>query len=187
MKRMLRPQRPRIRATSATMESVTHESSEPVRPTDAGAREAHVLQIEQGITQLYRMTKAAVKSLSERFDPDLQPAGFGILRYIMTAEPIRGGDIAIALGMDKSAVSRQLTALRELGLLETQPDPEDGRASLLVSTDKAKAALTRFQRSFRDDNLRILDSWPNDDVETFARLLGEFNGAASNGPKSPPE
>ena len=138
-------------------------------------REVQARAIEHEISTLYRSTKSLIKDLAERFQADMQPAAFTILRYVMDRQPIRAGDIATALGMDKSAVSRQITVLRESGLLETRPDPEDGRATLLVGSERATTELARFRAGFRADYMRILDSWPADDVENFARLLARFN------------
>ena len=141
----------------------------------ASDREVHARAIEHEISTLYRSTKTLIKELAERFQADMQPAAFTILRYVMDRQPIRAGDIAISLGMDKSAVSRQITVLRESGLLETRPDPEDGRATLLVGSERATEELARFRAGFREDYMRILDSWPAEDVEAFARLLAKFN------------
>ncbi len=133
------------------------------------------MQIEEGISVLFRNTKMRLKDYSERLDPELQPAGYTILRYVMSREPIRAADIATALGMDKSAVSRQLTSLREIGLLETHPDPADGRATLLASSEKARTALASFQASFRSAYREVLSTWDDSDVDNFARLLRKFN------------
>jgi DNA-binding MarR family transcriptional regulator len=109
------------------------------------ARDDYALEIEQGVAVLYRASKARVKRLVEHLDPEMQTAGYLVLRYVIANEPIRAGDVAAGLSMDKSAVSRQLTALRETGLIEAQPDPEDGRASLVVASQKATKRLDEFR------------------------------------------
>jgi len=105
----------------------------------------------------------------------MQTAGYLVLRYVMAHEPIRAGDVAAGLSMDKSAVSRQLTALRDSGLIEAQPDPEDGRASLVVGSAKANERLDEFRVELKADYQRILASWDAADIEAFARLLNKFN------------
>jgi DNA-binding MarR family transcriptional regulator len=148
-------------------------------PDAADARSTHLHEVEQAVGVLYQATRARVKVLAERFDPDLQPAGFGILRYIIANEPIRAGDIASALAIDKSAVSRQLTILRDNGLVETRADPADGRATLLVASDAARAALETFRAESKADYERILQSWDSDDIATLATLLQRFNKSRS--------
>ncbi len=138
-------------------------------------RELASHEVEQAITVLYQRARARVKALADRFDPDLQPAGFGILRYIMASEPVRAGDIASALGLDKSAVSRQVATLRESGLVETRADPADARASLLVASAAAREALEGFREESKSDYDRIFSTWETDDIRSFARLLAQFN------------
>ncbi|MCU1544325.1 MAG: MarR family transcriptional regulator [Microbacteriaceae bacterium] len=147
----------------------------PESPESAEARGAYSLEIEEGIATLYRASKARAKSLLARFDPDLPMAGYLVLRYVMAHEPVRAGGISVALDMDKSAVSRQISMLRESGLLLSQPDPDDGRASLLISSDSAKTALESFRADLKSDYQRILESWDTDEIHTFAALLAKFN------------
>lgn len=139
------------------------------------ARDAATLEVEQGISLLFNATKTRIRALSDLFHADLQPAGFTILRYILAHGPVRGGDVAVAVGMDKSAVSRQLTVLREMELLETRPDPLDGRAALLVATEVAKSALVEFRHSVKAEYFKTLESWDTDEIHTFGRLLQRFN------------
>jgi DNA-binding MarR family transcriptional regulator len=139
------------------------------------ARDDYALEIEQGVAVLYRASKARVKRLVEHLDPEMQTAGYLVLRYVIANEPIRAGDVAAGLSMDKSAVSRQLTALRETGLIEAQPDPEDGRASLVVASQKATKRLDEFRVELKADYQRILADWDAADIADFARLLKKFN------------
>ena len=139
------------------------------------ARDAYALAIEEGVAVLYRASKARVKRLVDHLDPEMQTAGYLVLRYVMANEPIRAGDVAAGLSMDKSAVSRQLTALRESDLIETQPDPEDGRASLVVASAKANERLDEFRVELKADYQRVLAGWDATDIADFARLLKKFN------------
>ena len=137
-------------------------------------RDSAALEVEQSVVELYRTVNERVKSHARAFNPDLQPAGFGILRYIKAREPIRAAEIASSLGMDKSAVSRQVTALREMGLVETTPDPVDGRASLLVLSAASREALSGIRNKTSTDYERVLSEWPDADLLTFAELLKRF-------------
>ena len=147
----------------------------PDSPESDAARDAYALEIEQGVAVLYRASKARVKRLVEHLDPEMQTAGYLVLRYVMAHEPIRAGDVAAGLSMDKSAVSRQLTVLRDSGLIEAQPDPEDGRASLVVGSTKANERLDEFRVELKADYQRILADWDAADIADFARLLKKFN------------
>jgi len=141
------------------------------------ARDAYALEIEQGVAVLYRASKARVKRLVEHLDPDMQTAGYLVLRYVMANEPIRSSDVASALSMDKSAVSRQLTVLRDSGLVDTQPDPGDGRATLVVASAKAHERLDEFRVELKSDYQRVLADWDAAEIADFARLLQKFNSS----------
>ena len=140
-------------------------------------RDEVALEVEQGVVELYRAVSERIKSHARAFSPDLQPAGFGILRYINAREPIRAADIATSLGMDKSAVSRQVTVLRELGLVETMPDPLDGRASLLVLSSASRNALSGIRSQRSTDYERVLSQWSDADLLSFAELLKRFTAS----------
>ena len=146
------------------------------RESDA-ARDAYALEIEQGVAVLYRASKARVKRLVEHLDPEMQTAGYLVLRYVMAHEPIRAGDVAAGLSMDKSAVSRQLTVLRDSGLVDTQPDPGDGRATLVVASAKAHERLDEFRVELKSDYRRVLADWDAAEIADFARLLQKFNSS----------
>ena len=59
---------------------------------------------------------------------------------------MRAGALAECMQSDPSTVSRQVAALVKDGLLERRADPADGRASLLVLTEKADAVLADHDR-----------------------------------------
>ncbi|MGH3821064.1 MAG: MarR family winged helix-turn-helix transcriptional regulator, partial [Pseudonocardiaceae bacterium] len=73
-----------------------------------------------------------------------------------------------------STVSRQAAELVGLGLLERDPDPGDGRASLLTVTDSGTALLDRA-RQRRDERITaIIESWQPAEREQLADLIDRF-------------
>ncbi|CAN5310977.1 hypothetical protein BH09ACT6_BH09ACT6_25650 [soil metagenome] len=139
------------------------------------ARERAALELENGISQIYQRSRARVRHLAERFEGDLQPLGFGILRYVIINGPLRAGDIGTGLGIDKAAVSRQLAQLKQLELIASTPDPADKRATLVEASDTAKAALEAFRAEVSAEYRTALQAWPTDDIAALARLLARFN------------
>jgi DNA-binding MarR family transcriptional regulator len=131
--------------------------------------------VEDNIAHIYQAAKARIKSLAVRFHPDLQPVGYGILRLVFEGEPLRASDIAVTLGMDKGAVSRQVAALREMGLVDTRSDPDDGRATLLVATPTAREGLAAFRSESSSDYGRVFADWSTAELRDFAALLTKFN------------
>ena len=133
--------------------------------------------VEDNIAHIYQAAKARIKGLAVRFHPDLQPVGYGILRLVFDGEPLRASDIAATLGMDKGAVSRQVAALREMGLVDTRSDPDDGRATLLVATPSAREGLAAFRSESSSDYGRVFTEWSTAELRDFAALLTKFNAS----------
>ena len=143
--------------------------------TDDDRRERAALDLEHGISQMYQRSRARVRHLADRFEGDLQPLGFGILRYIIINGPLRAGEIVTGLGIDKAAVSRQLAQLKQLELIASTPDPADKRATLIEASATAKSALEAFRVDVGIEYRTALASWPTDEIADLARLLGRFN------------
>src|SRR6478609_8851624 len=72
-------------------------------------------------------------------------AAYGLLFQLVGTGPQRSSTLAETACVDPSTVSRQVAQLVKAGLVERQSDPEDGRASLLVSTDRGRAAYAAKQ------------------------------------------
>jgi len=155
--------------TAATLEAVT--SDDRAEPSRAAAS----LSIEGEMARLVRSVRASLHESALRFSPDVQPSGYTVLRSVVTSHPATPAAIIVATGMDKSAVSRQLRILKDLGFVTNVPDPDDRRASLYAPTPLALERMDRVRLEVQADYTGLLDGWPIDDVDQFARLLGEFN------------
>ncbi|MGW0040685.1 MarR family winged helix-turn-helix transcriptional regulator [Rhodococcus sp. NPDC003348] len=104
----------------------------------------------------------------------IDPAVFACLFRLIHDGPMRSSALAEAMYTDPSTVSRQVTQLVDRGHVERQPDPTDGRASVLAVTDSGRDAAARI-RALRNERLgRLLADWPVDDLREFTRLLDRF-------------
>ena len=81
--------------------------------------------------------------------------------------------------MDRSAVSRALPALEALGLIERQPDEEDGRAHLVALTPPGTRRMAEVLDDQRATLRRSFRPWSPEDIDHLAQLLGQFNAMAS--------
>ena len=110
-----------------------------------------------------------------------RPISAGHLRaFEAVARHLNFRAAAEEMALTQSAVSRQIQHLVDLGLLDRQPDPADGRAMLLSLTDDARAGLARVQaeRSERFD--RRLGELTTAELVAFADQLGRYNSALEN-------
>src|SRR3954447_1504520 len=112
----------------------------------------------------------------------LEPAGVHVLNRLALLGPVRLTDLATALGLDPSSVSRQVTAVERAGYVRREADPADGRATRLVLTDRGREAADSVQEK-RAQALKVLTpGWSDHDHEELAALLARLNhDLAANG------
>jgi DNA-binding MarR family transcriptional regulator len=97
-----------------------------------------------------------------------------LLKVLASEGPIRASQLAEHAHIDPSTASRQVAALVKDGMIERRADPEDGRACLLVLTDKAGDVLRRHDE-IRDEHFAtMLSGWGERDLRRFAALLSRF-------------
>jgi DNA-binding MarR family transcriptional regulator len=139
-----------------------------------------VAEIEQELSRLFRRARSTSMGLARRVHPDMDAAGYALVAQIElgTAEGgvgVRASDVAQALGLDKSTVSRGIAQLDRLGLIERVPDPDDGRARLLRLTEDGAKRFGAIRSQRRAEFAAILERWDRSDLEKLARLLHRLN------------
>jgi DNA-binding MarR family transcriptional regulator len=102
----------------------------------------------------------------------------GVLK-LLGQGPARSGDLACALGVSPSAVSRAVATVETLGYVHRTADPADARASLLALTAQGAEELDRQHRAHARLVGAVLASW--DDAKALAVLDGmaELDSALS--------
>ncbi len=121
--------------------------------------------------------RATTAQAAARFHPDLPPAAFHVARWLASFGPGRTSEIAEGVAMDRSAVSRLIVGLQATGMIRVEPDPSDGRASLVSLSSDGRRHLARaneWKGARFDDRLA---TWSPSDVAELARLLELFNSA----------
>lgn len=136
-----------------------------------------VAGVADRLSRLMRMFNRARAQLVAAAEQDVERSAHLLLRHLQHEGPMRAGTIAETLHSDPSTVSRQVAALVKDGLLERRADPEDGRASLLVLTDRAQAVLGEHNRHRLDYFERILTDWTEDEIRDFGGMLERFTTA----------
>lgn len=105
------------------------------------------------------------------------PAGMlSLLTHIgELADRCHGRELAARTGLDPSTVSRSVTSLVALGLVERRADPADGRASVLGLTASGRAALADAYRSYGEVLHRAVADWTAREVAMLCTTLGRFS------------
>lgn len=109
--------------------------------------------INRGNLRVARMARLIYEAALERVYggmvgqgfPEVRPAHSAIFRNIDPAGS-RASDLAQRAGITKQSVAYLIEGLEKDGLLETLPDPEDGRARLVRLTPRGQAALETLNR-----------------------------------------
>ena len=151
----------------------------PRLPSSADdGREGHMASVVDEIGSMMVEAKRTIAAAASRFDPDVPPTAFYVLRYVMKHQPCSAGDIVKAMAMDKSAVSRQVTLLREAGFVDVVPDAADGRVMTLGSTDRAEARMLEVRHENRAVFRTHVEGWTDAELAEFAGWLRRFNTPA---------
>jgi DNA-binding MarR family transcriptional regulator len=134
-------------------------------------------ELEREVSVMVRRIRRVLGERARSVHPELQGSTYLMLSWIDTHGPMRASAIAEAFSIDKGAISRQAQHLLELGLLDRTPDPDDGRATLLSTSEAARdrlAAVKDASRAWLDQKLHDL---PGEDLAQFVGLLGRYNAA----------
>jgi len=85
--------------------------------------------------------------------------------------PARVTALAEAARVDASVVSRQAAQLEQAGLVERQPDPEDGRAQRLSITAAGREVLEDGRTKLAAIVTERLAGWDPEELRTFTATL----------------
>lgn len=135
-----------------------------------------ITRVEQELGRLFARIRVSWREAAATVHPDLQPLGYQVLTSIATGKATSAGAIIERLQTDKSAVSRQVRQLEQLGLVESIPDPEDGRARVLVATDLAQERVALARSQYEGRMGARLRRWTAADLDHFADLLAALGG-----------
>lgn len=133
------------------------------------------LEVEVGV--LIRRVRRVIGERARAVHPELLPASYLMLGYVRDNGPLRASAMCSVFDIDKAAISRQVQHLIDLGLVDREPDPEDGRATLLSVSEEGAQRLEAVAVQRRELLAERLGDWPVDELEDFAAFLRRYNDA----------
>ncbi|MFB7358748.1 MarR family winged helix-turn-helix transcriptional regulator [Streptomyces gardneri] len=133
------------------------------------------LALERELAVFLRRARAQSGEMAREVHPELEPAAYGLFVRLDDAGPQRATELAGYFGVGKATMSRQLRALEMLGLVVRDPDPADGRASLVRLTEEGRDRFRHVRDARRERYVRKLVDWDRAEVAELARLLHHFN------------
>lgn len=119
-------------------------------------------------------------------EPDLDRTALLLLAILEDQDDMRPSDIATALEIDQSTVSRQLHQLEELGRVARRADGEDGRVWRIRLTEDGRASLAdvRAARGRMLDD--VFSAWNEADRRQLNKLLERLHDDLAAMPTGPP-
>lgn len=145
--------------------------------TDA-TRDESIPEIIAEFSQLFAAARTNFARNAEEVHPELRGIGMMMLQVILRKGPITATALGSLLNMDKATVSRQLTQLRGLGLVDAEPDAEDRRSLLLTASHDAREAIEEVHRRGAKDYRVRFEDWNDEDLVQLLGMLRRFNASA---------
>ena len=134
-------------------------------------------ELEHEMSVLVRRIRRVIAERARMLHPDLSPVAYSMLMALNDSGPRRASDLVEIFSIDKGAVSRQVQALLELGLIERSPDAEDRRAMILAISEEGNRRLANIASTRRQEVAARLGEWGDDELSSFVRWLARYNAA----------
>lgn len=141
------------------------------------SRDEQLRRLEGEVGVLIRRIRKVIHERARAVHADMQPTSYLLLAWLIDEGPVRASAIADSFAIDKGAISRQIQHLGELGLVTREPDPADGRASLIAASDDAVRRMedvADHRRKWLDERL---GDWSAAELDDFVESLGRYNRA----------
>ncbi|MFH1137979.1 MAG: MarR family transcriptional regulator [Pseudomonadota bacterium] len=122
------------------------------------------------------LTAQATRRMIAFYNRELEPLGLTApqvmaLSVFVEGEDIPLGEFARRAGMGKAAGVTMIKRLEDQGLVETQPDPSDGRLNLIRITDKALALAPRISAVIERLEKTLLEAVGGEELEILLNGL----------------
>ena len=137
------------------------------------------LDVNFQLVRFVRRARAyALEHLAE-VHPDLDYNTFVILVAVHDApDGVRASDLVGDLYVHKSTISRAVSTLEQLELIDRVTDPRDGRAQVLTVRQDAGDRIDAFRERSYAKLGEVLADWSAEEIATFVHQLTRLNDAA---------
>lgn len=139
------------------------------------ALESAIEEVEQQLSMLWRRARSNSHKVARQVHPEMEPAAYGLLLILQREGQMRLTDLAANIGVGKPSVSRQVSLLERLGLVQKTADPVDGRAQSITLTASGLRQLTAAQSARKEVFHGLMAEWALDDVASLGQLLAQLN------------
>jgi DNA-binding MarR family transcriptional regulator len=143
-------------------------------PTVERNRIEAVQRLFDGLVRFSRALKARSGDWSHAA-LDLTRGDIVTLGVLEARGSTRPGQIAVALNVDPSVISRQLVTLARLDLITRGTDPEDGRAELITITPQGRERLVQAREAICLALAERLGHWDLDEIARATAMVEDLS------------
>lgn len=116
------------------------------------------------VDAIFLFGRSLKNAIASAADDPIAPALVAVLVALSARGSCRQNELAAALCVSQSALSRQMTELVDAGLVERHPDPDDKRAFRVLVSEKGHEVLQTTKES-RSARLRhLLGGWSQEEA-----------------------
>lgn len=138
-------------------------------------RDEHIRQVISELSEIFTFIRATWQAQVLNIHPELTRGALPVLLAIIRQAPITATELSCQLGLDKTMVSKLVTQLRTLDLVETEVSAEDRRVTLLSCTPFARERLELARRHIAEEYRARFEGWEDDEVSAFVDAVHRFN------------
>jgi DNA-binding MarR family transcriptional regulator len=131
-------------------------------------------EIEEMVTALFAVTSGLERARRKKRDA----ARLAVLQMVSLAERVRPSEVAAALDVHPSHVTRQVKVLEDAGQVRVEADPADRRSCFVSLTDEGRAEVERLTEVGMSRFAAFVGDWDGAEVRELTRLLVKFRRSA---------
>ena len=99
-----------------------------------------------------------------------------VMQLLAAGDPLPPSEIAAALGVPRSSITRRIQELQRTGKAEIEPSVSDGRSYRVWLTPAGRAELDALGAKGRELFATWIRDWTSEDIRTFAALARRLTG-----------
>lgn len=144
------------------------------------------LQSPQGCTNL--KLRQLGRLVARHYEVHLGPTGlkgtqYSLLSYVVKLGPLRAGDLAAAMHLDASTLTRNLQPLVQQGWVRIDADAGDARGRVVEVTAAGRALRQRAQRAWKQAQIELNARLGEGRVAALHALIDDFTAVLADAPE----
>jgi DNA-binding MarR family transcriptional regulator len=132
-------------------------------------------RIERQIDTLLRLGRTRIRDRAASIHPRLNAQGFTVLSVLGRVDSMSQSELGERVGLDRTSLSKIVSHLQSLELIEQHQSPTDRRARVLQVSPEGRRKIDDALADRRATVWRNVADWPRADAEAFADLLARYN------------